>query len=48
MKKVVLLGAPVAHSFSPTIQNAAFKEAYLDWRYQALEIAPGNLGPAPT
>ncbi|MCH7610054.1 MAG: shikimate dehydrogenase [Chloroflexi bacterium] len=44
MKKVVLLGAPVAHSFSPTIQNAAFKEADLDWRYQALEIAPGNLG----
>ena len=44
MKKVVLLGAPVAHSFSPTIQNAAFKEADLDWRYQVLEIAPGNLG----
>jgi len=43
VKKVVLLGSPVAHSFSPNIQNAAFKEAGLDWRYQALDVAPGEL-----
>lgn len=43
MKKVVLLGSPVAHSFSPTIQNAAFAEAGLKWRYQAMEVSPEML-----
>lgn len=43
VKKVVLLGSPVAHSFSPAVQNAAFNEAGLDWRYEAMEVAPEQL-----
>ena len=43
MRKVVLLGSPIAHSYSPAIQNAAFNEAGLAWRYQAMEVAPEKL-----
>ena len=43
VKKFVLLGSPVAHSFSPAIQNAAFSQAGLDWRYEAMEVAPEQL-----
>ncbi|GMR10450.1 MAG: shikimate dehydrogenase [Anaerolineae bacterium] len=46
MKKFVLLGSPVAHSFSPAIQNAAFEAAGLDWRYEAMEVAPEELAAA--
>ncbi|MGI8571710.1 MAG: shikimate dehydrogenase [Solirubrobacteraceae bacterium] len=36
-----VIGWPVAHSRSPTIQNAALAAAGLtDWRYQALPITP--------
>lgn len=43
MKRVVLLGSPVAHSLSPAIQSAAFEAAGLDWRYEAIEISPERL-----
>ena len=43
MRKIVLLGSPVAHSISPPIQNAAFQTAGLDWRYEAIEVAPDEL-----
>ena len=34
MKRVGLIGFPVAHSASPTMQNAAFAAAGLDWQYE--------------
>ena len=39
-KRVALLGHPVAHSRSPAMQNAAFRAAGLDWRYEAIDVAP--------
>ncbi len=44
MRKIVLLGSPVAHSISPEIQNVAFQTSGLDIRYEALEVAPEELG----
>jgi shikimate dehydrogenase len=35
-----VLGWPVGHSRSPAIQNAAFREAGLDWRYVRLPVPP--------
>ena len=37
-----VLGWPVAHSRSPAMQNAAFRELGLDWRYLPLPV-PGEL-----
>ena len=34
-KVVALLGHPVEHSLSPTMQNAAFAARGLDWAYVA-------------
>jgi shikimate dehydrogenase len=41
--KVVLIGSPVGQSLSPRMQNAAFAERGLDWRYEALEVTPDEL-----
>lgn len=41
-----VIGAPVRHSRSPAIHNAAFAAAGLDWAYVALEVAPGRGGDA--
>ena len=38
-----VLGYPVAHSLSPTMQNAAFRAAGIDAVYLALEVAPERL-----
>jgi shikimate dehydrogenase len=35
-----VLGFPVAHSRSPVIQNAAFRELGLDWRFVKLPVPP--------
>jgi len=37
-----VIGAPVRHSLSPTLHNAAFKACNLDWVYLALEVEPGK------
>jgi shikimate dehydrogenase len=37
---VGVLGWPVGHSRSPAIQNAALREAGLDWRYVKLPVPP--------
>jgi shikimate dehydrogenase len=39
--RLVLLGHPVAHSLSPTFQNAALRSAGLPIVYEALDVAPG-------
>ena len=41
-----LLGHPVAHSLSPTMQNAAFAACELDLRYVALDVPPERLEEA--
>ena len=41
MKRLAVLGHPVAHSRSPAMQNAALAELGLDdWRYEAIDVAP--------
>ncbi len=40
---VGLLGAPVAESLSPRMQNAAFAARGLDWAYVPLEVQPARL-----
>lgn len=40
---LALLGRPVAHSFSPVIQNAAFREADVDGVYVALRCEEARL-----
>ena len=37
-----VVGTPVRHSLSPTIMNAAFAAAGLDWVYTAFEVAEGR------
>ena len=37
-----VIGDPVRHSLSPTLLNAAFAEAGLDWHFVALEVAAGR------
>jgi shikimate dehydrogenase len=43
---VGLLGAPVAESLSPRMQNAAFAARGLDWVYVPLEVASARLEKA--
>lgn len=40
-KLAAVIGAPVRHSLSPVIHNAAFAALRLDWAYVALEVDPG-------
>ena len=42
MKKLAVLGHPVAHSRSPAMQNAALAELGLEdeWGYEAIDVAP--------
>ncbi len=46
MSRLVLLGHPVGHSISPAMQSAAFDEMGLDWTYEAIDVAPGELSGA--
>lgn len=43
--RVVLIGHPVSHSFSPAMQNAALDAAGIALRYEALDVDPAGLGP---
>lgn len=43
---VVLLGYPVHHSYSPAMQNAAFRAAGLNLVYLAASVPPERLAPA--
>ena len=44
MKQVGLIGYPVAHSRSPQMHNAAFREISFDAEYTLWETPPGTLG----
>jgi shikimate dehydrogenase len=41
-----VIGAPVTHSLSPAILNAAFAAADLDWAFLAFEVAPDRVAAA--
>jgi shikimate dehydrogenase len=41
-----VIGAPVRHSLSPAIHNAAFAAAGLDWVFAAFEVEPGGAARA--
>jgi shikimate dehydrogenase len=43
IRRIVLLGHPVAHSLSPRMQNAAFAAAGLDWEYVAVDVPAEEL-----
>lgn len=45
--KLALLGYPLSHSLSPVMHNAALAHVGLsDWHYEAMPVAPENLGQA--
>jgi hypothetical protein len=46
MKRVFLLGNPVAHSISPAMQNATFRSLGLEWQYELLETPKVGLAEA--
>jgi shikimate dehydrogenase len=41
-----VIGAPVRHSLSPLVHNAAFRALDLDWTYLAFEVQPADLPDA--
>lgn len=41
--RLAVLGSPIAHSKSPTLHRAAYEVLGLDWRYDAIEVASGQL-----
>lgn len=43
-ERLVLVGHPVAQSLSPVLHNAALRAKGLDVRYEALDVAPADLG----
>lgn len=43
---VALLGHPVGHSVSPAMQEAAFREVGLDWRFLPFDVVPERLEDA--
>jgi shikimate dehydrogenase len=43
-----IIGWPVAHSLSPAMHNAAFRELGLDWVYVAFPVAPERVADAVT
>jgi len=47
MKRLAVIGHPVAHSRSPAMQNAALAELGLadEWSYEAIDLAPDELEP---
>jgi shikimate dehydrogenase len=47
MKRLAVLGHPVAHSRSPAMQSAALAELGLagEWSYEAIDLAPEELAP---
>lgn len=42
-RRAAVLGRPIAHSLSPVLHRAAYRELGLDWRYDAIEVAADGL-----
>ncbi|HUW17296.1 MAG TPA: shikimate dehydrogenase [Actinomycetes bacterium] len=43
VRRAGVLGHPVAHSLSPALHRAAYRELGLDWDYQAIDVTPDHL-----
>jgi shikimate dehydrogenase len=41
--RLAVLGSPIAHSQSPALHRAAYEVLGLDWSYEAVEVADGEL-----
>jgi shikimate dehydrogenase len=41
--RAAVLGAPIAHSLSPALHRAAYAALGLDWQYDGIEVAAGEL-----
>jgi shikimate dehydrogenase len=41
--RLAVLGSPIAHSKSPALHRAAYEVLGLDWSYDAIEVAEGEL-----
>lgn len=44
LRRCGVVGHPVAHSLSPAMHRAAYERLGLDWTYDAVDVAPGELG----
>jgi shikimate dehydrogenase len=42
-RRAAVLGSPIAHSLSPVLHRAAYRELGLDWRYDAIECGEDSL-----
>ena len=42
--RAAVIGSPISQSLSPAIHRAAFAELGIDWTYEAIEVAAGDLG----
>ena len=45
-KKLAVIGYPIAHSFSPMLHNFISAEMRQDYKYDAIEVSPSELGSA--
>jgi shikimate dehydrogenase len=43
---VGVIGCPIAHSLSPPMHNAAFRQLGMDWAYLAFRVEPEDVGGA--
>ncbi len=44
VRRLAVLGSPIAHSKSPALHRAAYRALSLPWEYEAVEVASGGLG----
>ncbi|WP_210505693.1 shikimate dehydrogenase [Naasia sp. SYSU D00057] len=42
-RRLAVLGSPIAHSRSPQLHGAAYRELGLDWEYERAEVRSGDL-----
>ena len=45
MTRLAVLGSPIAHSKSPALHAAAYRQLGLDWQYTAVEVTGATLAP---
>jgi len=43
VRRAAVLGHPIAHSLSPVLHRAAYRQLGLDWQYDAIDVEPGEL-----
>jgi shikimate dehydrogenase len=43
VRRAAVLGSPIAHSLSPVLHRAAYRDLGLDWRYDAVDISESGL-----